>query len=139
MRRYLPHFPAFLLLVVACLQVYLVRTRDLSPWKGGGFGMFSTNDDEHRGVDVWVEDSQGERRIDVSGDYAVVRYAAYPVEDRLRGLAYRIAAAQRANGTPVYRVQVSVWRRDFAAETMKPLRIPIRDIVLDIEGPPRSP
>ena len=136
--RYLPLLPALLLLVVACVQVYLVRTQDLSPWKGGGFGMFSTNNDEHRGVDVWVEDSQGERRIDVSGDYRVARYAGYPVESRLRGLAHRIAAAQRTSGTPVHRVRVSVWRRDFAVGTMEPLQVLIRQVVVDIERHPSS-
>jgi hypothetical protein len=136
--RYLPYFPALLLFVVACMQVYLVRTHDLSPWKGGGFGMFSTNDDEHRWVGVWVEDAQGERRIDVSGDYRVTRYAAFPDEGRLRALAYRIARAQRAIGTPVHRVRVSVWRRDFAAGTMKPFKVPIRHVVVDIQGGPPS-
>ena len=33
-----------LLLIVAALQVLLVHTTNLSPWKGGGFGMFSTVD-----------------------------------------------------------------------------------------------
>ena len=33
-----------LLCVVACLQIYLAMTKSLSPWKGGGFGMFSTVD-----------------------------------------------------------------------------------------------
>lgn len=33
-----------LLCIIALLQIYLVRTASLSPWKGGGFGMFSTVD-----------------------------------------------------------------------------------------------
>jgi hypothetical protein len=33
-----------LLIVVAVGQTYLARTGGLSPWKGGGFGMFSTVD-----------------------------------------------------------------------------------------------
>lgn len=33
-----------LLLAIAMAQVVLARSRDLSPWKGGGFGMFSTVD-----------------------------------------------------------------------------------------------
>lgn len=31
-----------LLCAVAARQIYLARASDLSPWKGGGFGMFST-------------------------------------------------------------------------------------------------
>jgi hypothetical protein len=34
-----------LLIVVACAQIYFAKTHDLTPWKGGGFGMFSTVDD----------------------------------------------------------------------------------------------
>ena len=33
-----------LLCAIACLQIFLAMTRSLSPWKGGGFGMFSTVD-----------------------------------------------------------------------------------------------
>ena len=33
-----------LLCAVACVQIYLALTNTLSPWKGGGFGMFSTVD-----------------------------------------------------------------------------------------------
>ncbi len=32
------------LIVVALTQISLAHTRDLTPWKGGGFGMFSTVD-----------------------------------------------------------------------------------------------
>jgi len=40
--------PVALLIVVAGAQVTLARTAGLSPWKGGGFGMFSTTDDGGR-------------------------------------------------------------------------------------------
>ena len=40
--------PVALLLAVAAVQVTLARTAGLSPWKGGGFGMFSTTDDAGR-------------------------------------------------------------------------------------------
>jgi hypothetical protein len=33
---------AAVLLIVAVTQFYLVKTLHISPWKGGGFGMFST-------------------------------------------------------------------------------------------------
>lgn len=33
-----------LLCVIACAQIYYAMTGSLSPWKGGGFGMFSTVD-----------------------------------------------------------------------------------------------
>lgn len=49
MKRRVPdHLLSFLapglLVLVACVQMALVRTHDLTAWKGGGFGMFSTFD-----------------------------------------------------------------------------------------------
>jgi hypothetical protein len=38
------HGVAVLLVLVALRQIALSQTRGLSPWKGGGFGMFSTLD-----------------------------------------------------------------------------------------------
>ena len=40
--------PVAVLLAVAARQVVLTHTAGLSPWKGGGFGMFSTTDDAGR-------------------------------------------------------------------------------------------
>ena len=34
-----------LLLAIASAQMLLARTSDLSPWKGGGFGMFASVDE----------------------------------------------------------------------------------------------
>jgi hypothetical protein len=36
--------PATILVLVALLQIYLTHTANLSPWKGGGFGMFGVID-----------------------------------------------------------------------------------------------
>ena len=45
-----------LLAVVAVCQVTLAKTVELTPWKGGGFGMFSTLDHgAYRGVDIVIE------------------------------------------------------------------------------------
>ena len=38
------YLPVILLVVLASSQLYLVHTESLSPWAGGGFGMFSTPD-----------------------------------------------------------------------------------------------
>ena len=41
-RRYL--VPVWILTLVWCIQVTLTQTSNLTPWKGGGFGMFSVID-----------------------------------------------------------------------------------------------
>jgi hypothetical protein len=47
-QRWRTILPVALLVSVACVQIILTRTSGLSPWKGGGFGMFSTTDDSGR-------------------------------------------------------------------------------------------
>jgi hypothetical protein len=49
------------LIAIAIYQVYLVRTTNLTPWKGGGFGMFSTDENgPNRTVRIYlVKSDQG--------------------------------------------------------------------------------
>ena len=138
MKRFLPFLPPVLLCLVAFLQVYLVRAHDLSPWKGGGFGMFSTNDDEARHIEVWVIESEGERQIDVTGDLRVLQYAAFPTDERLIAMGRKIGEVQRARGADVKRVRVTAWRRDFDLRTMEPRPVLIREVAVDLEGPSPS-
>jgi hypothetical protein len=42
--RHLTFVPTLVLLTVAALHAYNAKFHHLSPWKGGGFGMFSTSD-----------------------------------------------------------------------------------------------
>lgn len=49
------------LAAVALTQVVLTQTRDLTPWKGGGFGMFSSVDlESHRAVRAYLGTPDGE-------------------------------------------------------------------------------
>jgi hypothetical protein len=42
--RSLAFIPVVILLFIGGIQIYLAKTTNLTPWKGGGFGMFSTTD-----------------------------------------------------------------------------------------------
>ena len=66
------YFAPVVLVVIASVQFYLAQTHGLSPWKGGGFGMFST------------VDSPGERFLRV---YLITDDGEIPVmvPDHLRG------------------------------------------------------
>ena len=92
-----------LLALVALTQVTVATTTDLTPWRGGGFGMFSTLDGHDlRGVRVEVVDADGER-LAIPGrslrageeelDRALVRARAWPTDSRVDELGRRIAAA----------------------------------------------
>ena len=138
MNRLLPYLPPLLLCLVALLQLFLVRTHDLTPWRGGGFGMFSTNDGEVRLVEVWVTDAQGERRTEVTIEPGPTPVTAMPSEKRLATLGQRVAEAEQVRGNDVHRVRVAAWRTDFIAPAMRPERVLIREVVVDLGDSSRS-
>ena len=56
--KILKWFTPFLLSCIAISQIYLVLTSNLTPWKGGGFGMFAYIDRmEHRPVHLTIDNS----------------------------------------------------------------------------------
>src|SRR5262245_53448819 len=108
--------PPLLLVVVAVVQIVLARTGDLTPWKGGGFGMFATLDHgAYRNVDILVDapDRSEGMEIPESLETAASRVAAYPADWLLRALAEGVAAREKRHQRPVSRVTLTVWRTDF--------------------------
>ncbi len=117
--------PAVLLAVVAGLQMILAHRAGLSPWKGGGFGMFSTLDGRpHRVVRIRVEASDRSEEIEtpVSLEEASAGVAILPTAARLERFAHEIAARERRHGRAVERVCVEVWRTEFDRDSLAPDR-----------------
>jgi hypothetical protein len=95
--------------------------------------MFSTNDDEFRRIEVWIDGPEGEQELDVSQDLRITKLTAYPTDDRLTDLARTIAQAQQDRGMQVDRIRVAVWRTDFALETLERRDELIREVTIDLE------
>jgi hypothetical protein len=100
--------PALVVLaaLIIMLGVHLaLRTNDdLSPWKGGGFAMFSTVDSPGmRTVAVWADVAGVEERVSLVGqwDEAGRELRALPTPDRTMALARNVASStlvRRADG-----------------------------------------
>lgn len=79
-----------LLVVVALMQLYLSANFNLSPWKGGGFGMFASVDRvEHRAIGVSFEGA-GTMTVDIEA----LRDNSFPDEqlvDRVRSMPTQAA------------------------------------------------
>ena len=100
--RWLVAAVPILLTIVALTQMTIATTGDLTPWRGAGFGMFSTLDGHDlRGVRVEVVDGDGNRRPTASGEVGrdddvrreMVRARAWPTDARVQRLARTIARA----------------------------------------------
>jgi hypothetical protein len=104
--------PVTILLVVAAVQVTLVHRADLSPWKGGGFGMFAAVDGGAvRVVRIFVAapGRSEELVIPPSLEVDAERAATFPRPRLLARLARRVAERERSRGRPVATVRVEAW------------------------------
>jgi hypothetical protein len=102
--------PAALLLAVAAGHAGLVRCCGLSPWLGGGFGMFSTAD--ARDVRVLRLEPRGEREVALPRDLddEADRAATLPTDARLRALARALAERPENAGAAL---RVEAWEARF--------------------------
>jgi hypothetical protein len=91
-----------LLVLVATTQMVVASSTTLTPWRGGGFGMFATVDAHStRIVRAEVELAAGSVlpvdvrsfRLDAASDRAFVTARAWPSEPNLRRLAAALHAA----------------------------------------------
>ena len=127
--------PPVLLAVVALLQIALARTADLTAWKGGGFGMFSTLDHgAYRGVDIVVDapDRSESLEIPPSLEVAAARAAAFPVDWLMRDLAKGVAAREERYERAVSRVTVTAWRAEFDRASLRGSERPLRTFIYDV-------
>ena len=127
--------PPLLLTVVALLQIVLARTADLTAWKGGGFGMFSTLDHgAYRGVDIVVDGPDRSESLEIppSLEIAAARAAAFPVDWLMRDLAQGVAAREKRYQRAVSRVTLTAWRAEFDRAALRASERPLRTFVYDV-------
>jgi hypothetical protein len=129
--------PVALLLTVACVQVVLATRAGLSPWKGGGFGMFSTTDDAgRRRVRVFVTAPERSEEIAISPSLseAAVRAAVLPGSSELARLARLVVARERRNDRPVDEVRIEAWRIEYAPATLAATPRRLREYVYRVDA-----
>ncbi len=128
-RRLAPWLAPAALVAIALHQIALAHLVDLSPWKGGGYGMFSTTDrGGARSVRIHALGDGPARRVPVP-PHLVNR--AYRVRDLPRASALDAFAREIARESPdavvgARRVRVEVWRTRHDPESLEPRREMLR-------------
>ena len=115
--------PAALLAVVAATQIVLTQVQMLSPWKGGGFGMFSTLDERpFRYVRMFVRAPERSEELAVPPSLEELAASAeiLPSDLQLERLARAVVAREHRRGQPADEVRLEVWRVEFAAGSLAP-------------------
>jgi hypothetical protein len=113
--------PSLLLALVALRQVHLTRVTELTPWKGGGFGMFSSADGlSERRLRIVVRAPERAEEIGVPEGLAklAAKAAVLPDPARLDRLARAIVGAERAAGRSAESVEVAVLGTTYASKTL---------------------
>jgi hypothetical protein len=114
---------------VALHQLGATVYGDLTPWLGGGFGMFATLDTPGNRVisaHLLERDFRREIVIPESLSDAAERARAFPTRRRLAELARLLAANPQYNRPTAEAVQLTVWR-------IRPNPEPIRTVRVDID------
>jgi len=127
--------PGLLLVVVASTQIVLTRVADLSPWKGGGFGMFATSDGTAtRFVRLYVRapERSEELAIQPSFEPAAARAQLFPSPRMTTRLAAAVVAREQRYQRPVTEVTVQVWRTVFHGEPLRANDSLIREVTFDV-------
>ncbi len=145
LERLMPYAAAGLLTIVACRQIYLAKTQNLRPWKGGGFGMFSTVDRRFF-RSYLITDAGDALPVETPGSPLAGLSLSAPTSERLARLARELRASTWAtadtSGCPagsappgpklvedgqarpdprnvvhVSKVRVELWKLEFDAHT----------------------
>lgn len=131
-----------MLVAVGALQLVLAHRDGLSPWKGGGFGMFSTLDGRpHRVLRVRVDapDRSEELVVPPALEHAAAGVEMLPTPARLERFAREIAALERRHGRAIERVYLEVWRTEFDRNSLVPTRRRIAERLVRIDRELASP
>ncbi len=138
-----------LLTTVALRQIILVHTAGLSPWHGGGFGMFASIDRDERRVvttelmrcgraseDIVLSDIVAEFP-DVLSHHTYTHVSTFPTPSQLQRVGRRLLSTDsQHSGLEIYdtsegscdpKIQLQVWRLvyDGNAITYEPLTKPV--------------
>ena len=133
--------PVSLLLLVACAQVMLATTSGLSPWKGGGFGMFATTDGTaFRYVRLFVDapERSDELAVPQSLEDAALRAQLFPSDRFLLRLGEAAAVRERRQGRSVSSVRVEVWKIEFSNTPLRSTERKLRSFTVHFEPAPVS-
>jgi hypothetical protein len=132
--------PGFLLIAVAISQIVLATTADLSPWKGGGFGMFSTIDGTaSRDLRIFAEAPGRSEQLEIapSQELMAARSELYPSDKLLKDLAAAVVDRERRYRRPVTIVRIEVWRIEFN-EDLEAIERPIRTFEWNVDETPNK-
>ncbi len=115
--------PSLLLVLVAVNQLRLAHTTMLSPWSGGGFGMFSTTDSpDNRHLHAALANEAIRKEVSIPRDLVTEarRATTLPTRRRLGDLAAELALRAAQDRMRWDAIEMQVWAIDYHPDTLAP-------------------
>ena len=115
--------PSVLLIVVAANQLRLASIESLSPWSGGGFGMFCCTDSpNNRHLHAFVQNEGIRREIAIPIDMrqSVRRATTLPTRPRLEMLAMELADIESRGFIRWKEIDLQVWSVVYDPDSLAP-------------------
>ena len=131
LKKLLCYLPIILLIFVALNQIRLAKASSLSPWWGGGFGMFSSTDSRGtRHIHAYAIWPGIRRELEIPPHSAQLerKVLTFPSEANLRKLAVELADLPTADEAPIEAIEIQIWATYFDSETLEPSSVLYRHI-----------
>lgn len=136
--RSLRWLPPALLLAVAANQLWLSRRADLTPWCGGGFGMFSTVDSRfarHLHAFALSPSLRLELEIPAELEPSAQAAVALPSESRLRAFARELAPYAESDFEAPDAIRIEVFTKRVDPGTLAPRGVLLRALEVPLARP----
>ena len=129
--RPLRALPGLILASVAARQIFLAATVGLSPWHGGGFGMFASTDaggSRHLHAFVLRPGLRREVQLPGSAQRIVEDALTLPTEANLRSVAREAEKIPTPDFGPPTAILLQVWRTEYDPESLVPNSLILRSL-----------
>ena len=120
----LSYLPILLFLLISGHHFYLVHKHQLSPWLGGGYGMFSTTDyGPSRFIKVFTLNKkiiQEEIEVPEHLSQLSKQVRSLPNNTNIKNFAIKLENYLTINHHSAAFIRVEIWKTNYDSETLKP-------------------
>lgn len=131
--------PVIVLSLIACNQIRLAYTLQVSPWKGGGFGMFASTDggiNRHIRAFVTSKERYEEVRFPRALSDQYLRAKTLPSDKMLLRLSDELGAHGEFQDMSIREIRLEVWRVVFDQQSMLPVKEKLAELTVLYESVP---
>ena len=133
MKKAILYLPTLLLVAIAVNQLILANFFNLSPWLGGGYGMFSTTDvGSNRHIHIYAKSEGIIKELIYPKELSdlALRTKSFPTDRNLIVLAQRISEIE--DDSALKSIEVQVWKSQYKSKTLHPSSKMLKSVELKL-------